>query len=121
MADQSTCTPALNDQGDPLVDFDVAAAMDFDALDFDPESLPTADQLNNPYMVSVRIAAMTVRQTKGELIDTVVSLGGDRDDGGEMPEIVAKLRAAQELFSGFVNLLKAADSRLFIATCASVS
>lgn len=119
MADDSTSTPALNDQGEPLVDFADAANMDFEAVAIDLAALPTAAQINNPYMVTVRLAATCLTKTKGELIDVVTALGCERDDGGEMGEMLDRMHAAEKLFGGFVEMLQTADARLFIASCAA--
>lgn len=101
-----------------LVPFEMAAAADFQPVEIDLAALPTAEQLNNPGMISVRLAALTLARTKAELIDYVRQLGGDRDDGGELPAMLQTMHDACELFRSFVRMLEAADTRLFAAACA---
>ena len=96
------------------------AAQEFEPIDFDPLSIPSAERLNDPYLISLRLAAITVGKTKSELIDIVRTMGGDRPDGGDLPELVSRMQAAQAFFAGALRIVEAAELRLMVATHAAV-
>lgn len=91
------------------------AALEFEPERLDLEALPSAAHLNNPYMVSVRLAAVTLTKSKADLIEIVRGLGGDTPEGGELWPMVQQLQGAQALFKGFVDMLSAAETRLLCA------
>ena len=111
----STLTPEL-------VSFEAVAALEFDPVPIDLEAVSIPPEvLNNPHMVHVRLAAVTLAKTKAELMDVVRSLGGLNDDGagGELAIMVEGMQRTEALFSSFAEMLRSADARLFSAACAA--
>ena len=90
------------------------------ALEFEPEALnlsdlPSAEQLNNPFMVSVRIAAVSLTKSKVELVEMVRGLDGDTPDGGDFWMMIQGLQNAQGMFQHLSGVLERAEARLLCA------
>jgi len=110
MASHASSTTAPAPTAEP--DFEEMAAMKFRRAKLDLKSLPNAEQINNPYMVSARTAAAVLNQSKAELIKAVRELGPETTK-----ELSDRLMEAEKLFKYLAQLCSSADSRLFIAAC----
>lgn len=91
------------------------AEIEFEPEQIDREALPSAERISNPFMVSARIAALTLTKTKAELVQIVRDLGGDRNDGGEFWTMLQNMQNAQRLFGALAEILTTADTRLLCA------
>lgn len=91
------------------------AAADFDAVDVGAERIPSPELLSNPHLVSVRMAAAIMGQTKGELIDYVGVLPSE-----EFDQLLVNMAGAEALFLWFAEMLKGAQTRLRIALLAGL-
>ena len=106
-------------QPKPPASFEDVAASDFEPLNFDLSSIPSEAKLNDPYIVSFRLAAIMLMKSKADLVEIVRGLGAEEDDGGALAEIVDNLQASQAFFKRASEVMHAAELRLMVATFAA--
>ncbi|MDI7865062.1 hypothetical protein MRS76_24400 [Rhizobiaceae bacterium n13] len=92
------------------------AALDFEPWQHGPDEwTPPSNvqwaRLANPYLVSVRLAWVTLYKTKPELVEIVKEL--DRD--GALERFADDIRDSLNFFKGFLAVLETAEARIICA------
>jgi len=101
-----------------IASFAEIAAQDFEPYNIDLARLPVAAEMDQSFLISLRIAAVTMKKSKAELMDMVREMGAERADGGELPELVDHLHEAKEFLTWAREVIDAAETRLFVSATA---
>jgi hypothetical protein len=103
-----------------------------DQLDFEPLSTPTSaaaqslgkqGAIDDPYMISFRIAVEILAQSRPEAVEAVkelIAIEGLDGDDDMLFTILRRLEAAAATFRSVAELIETAQERLF-AACAAAS
>ncbi len=107
--------------GSPLVDIETMAELEFDPWETDatgwtPPTNAEWAQLANPHLISVRLAWLTLKKSKDELVAMAHELGDDALTG-----LVRQIGQSADWFEGLHKLLASAECRIMCAYAAHVS
>ncbi|HEY8006029.1 MAG TPA: hypothetical protein VIE66_04330 [Methylocella sp.] len=93
-----------------------AAAINFEPWNKDDVTvqIPTPEEINNPHLVSCRLAYSLMFKSKPEIIE-MFKRAEEMDAEKTLNLMFDNLRDTQKFFTGMVTLLDAATSRLIVA------
>jgi hypothetical protein len=82
--------------------------------------VPTHEQVNNPGLVSMRIATRLLIKAKPEMLEMVRGLAADESGEQALCGMMDSMDGAIGMFEGMAELIKMARDRTFSAMCAHV-